>query len=120
MMERRADERYQVQFEARVTVVTDRSHSALGRGLDISNSGISVGLPFQLTPGETVEIEIADSTLYGHVIYCQPDSSLLFRTGIEVVQVVLGPTDLSGLLQRALMETLPELPGLEPTEAHSG
>lgn len=45
---------------------------------------------------------------------------MLFRTGIEVVRVLLGPTDLSGLLQRALMETLPELPGLEPTEAHFG
>jgi len=119
MMERRADERYQVQFEARVTAATDPSHSGVGRVSDISNSGISVGLPFQLAAGETVEIEIADSTLYGHVIYSQPENSL-FRTGIEAIRVVLGPTGLSSLLQRVLMETMPEIPGLEPTEAQLG
>jgi hypothetical protein len=116
-MERRSTERFQVQFEARVTAVFDRERSALARVLDISNSGVSVGLPLQLAPGEMVEIEIADSTLYGHVIYSQPDDSL-FRTGIEAIRVVLGPTDLSNLLQRILMEATPGIPGLEPTGVH--
>lgn len=118
-MERRADERHQVQFEARVTMVGDRERSAVGHVSDISNSGISVGLPFQLETGDVVQIEIADSMLSGHVIYSiysRPDDSL-FRTGIEVSQVLLGATGLSRLLQRVLMETMPEIPGLEPAEA---
>jgi hypothetical protein len=44
-------------------------------------SGISAALPFQLEAGEMVEIEIADSMLYGHVIYSRPDDAL-FRAGI--------------------------------------
>jgi hypothetical protein len=116
-MERRAHERFQVQFAVRVTAVADQGHSALGRVSDISNSGISVGLPFQLAAGDLVEIEIADSTLYGHVICSQPDN-LLFRTGIEASRVVLGTTGPSSILQKVLMENLPEIEGL-PAEAHA-
>jgi hypothetical protein len=117
-MERRVDERYQVQFEVRVTATGDRRHSAVGRVSDISKSGISVGLPFQLAADEMVEIEIADSTLYGHVIYSQPDNEL-FRTGIEASRVVLGATGLANILQRVLLENLPEIPGLEPAGVHA-
>lgn len=114
IMERRSDERYQVQFGARVTALGDRARSALGRVTNISNSGISVGLPFQLAAGEMVEIEIADSTLYGHVIYSRPDESL-FHTGIEANRVALGATGVSSVLRRILTETLPGIPGLETT-----
>jgi hypothetical protein len=117
-MERRTEERYSVQFEARVTAVGDQSHSAISRVADISNSGLSIGLPFQLAAGDMVEIEIADSTLYGNVIYSQPDS-FLFRTGIEASRVVLGATGLSSILQKILVENLPHLQGL-PAEAHFG
>jgi hypothetical protein len=117
-MERRSDERYKVQFGARVTVAGDRGQSAVGRVSNISNSGISVALPFQLAAGEMVEIEIADSTLYGHVIYSRPDDSL-FRTGIEASRVMLGATGVASVLKRVLMETLPEIPGLEPASAGS-
>jgi hypothetical protein len=119
IMERRADERHQVHFEARVTAAGDQRYSAVARVSDISNSGISVGLPFQLAAGEMVEIEIADSTLYGHVIYSQPDN-LLFRTGIEASRVVLGATGLSTILQRVLSQALPDMPGLEPVETYLG
>jgi hypothetical protein len=70
-----------------VTVAGDRGQSAVGRVSNISNSGISVALPFQLAAGEMVEIEIADSTLYGHVIYSRPDGALI-RTGIEASRVM--------------------------------
>jgi hypothetical protein len=118
-MERRTNARFEVQFEARVTVASDRSHSVFGRVSDISSSGLCVVLPFQLAAADTVEIEIADSLLLGRVIYSTPNNSL-FRTGIEATRVVLGATDLSSLLQRILSETLPEIPGLESTEAHFG
>jgi hypothetical protein len=117
-MERRADERFKVQFETRVTVLGDQRQSAFARVSDISNSGICVDLPFQLESGEIVELEMADSTLYGLVVYSIPDSSL-FRTGIEASRVLLGATNLSGILQRVLLEALPEMPGLTPLEYSS-
>jgi hypothetical protein len=78
-----------------------------------------VVLPFRLTAGDLVELELADSTLYGHVVYSHPDNSS-FRTGIEASRVLLGATNLSGILQRVLMEAVPETPGLVPFEAHFG
>jgi hypothetical protein len=118
-MERRAHERVKVQFETTVTVVGDQRHAALGRVSDISNSGISVDLPFEVAAGALVELEMADSMLYGSVIYSNPDNSS-FRTGIKASRVLLGGTDLSSILQRVLMESLPSIPGLLPSEAHFG
>jgi hypothetical protein len=115
-MERRAEHRYDVQFEARVTPIGDGSHSGVGLIADISNSGISVCLPVQMPAGDMVSVQIADSVVYGHVIYSKPDGSS-YRTGIEAVRVLLGGTDLSSLLGRILMETLPGIPGLEPSAA---
>ena len=59
-----------------------------------------------------VELEMADSTLYGQVVYSHNESQL-FRTGIEASRVLLGGTELSSILQRVLLDTLPEMPGLE-------
>jgi len=109
-MERRTEERYEVQFEANVNA---NGRSAVGRVSNISESGISVDLPFELSAGDAVELEMADSTVYGQVIYCLPDESI-FRTGIQASRVALGGTSLSSLLQQVLMENMPMIPGLEP------
>jgi hypothetical protein len=114
-MERRVEERYEVQFETKVTVLGDHGHSAFGRISDISKTGISVSLPFQLAEGDMVEMEMADSTLYGQVVYANPEYSS-FRTGIEASRVLLGTTDLSSILQKVLMEKMPLIPGLVPSE----
>jgi hypothetical protein len=116
-MERRREERFQVRFETKVTA---RGQSVLGRVSNISESGISVDLPFQLSPGDSLELEMADSTVYGHVVYSEREGEY-FRTGIDASRVSLGETSLSSLLQRVLMETLPMTPGLEPrTEVYPG
>jgi len=116
-MERRSEERYEVRFETKVTV---RGQSVLGCVSNISESGISVDLPFQLFAGDTAELEMADSTVYGQVVYSNKQSDY-FRTGIQASRVALGETSLSSLLQRVLLETLPLTPGLEPrSEAHLG
>jgi len=115
-MERRQQERYEVRFETKVTA---NGRSALGRVSNISGSGISVDLPFQLSPGEPVELEMADSTVYGHVIYANTESDH-FHTGVLASRVALGGTSLSSLLQRVLLETLPLTPGLERTEVYLG
>jgi len=77
-------------------------------------------LPFQMAAGDLVELEMADSTLYGNVIYSNPDDNSSFRTGIEASRALLGMTDLSSILQRVPMEAVPKMPGLSPSEAYAG
>jgi PilZ domain len=116
-MERRREERYEVRFETKVSV---RGQAVLGRVSNISESGISVDLPFQLSAGDMAQLELADSTIYGHVVYSDKEGDY-FRTGIHASRVALGRTSLSGLLQRVLMETLPLTPGVEPhSEVYPG
>jgi hypothetical protein len=117
-MDRRKSERVQVHFEARVTKLDDRQ-TACGRVSDLSKSGVSVTLPIQLAPGDSVQLEMADSVLAGTVAYSNPDGAE-FRTGIEVVQVLLGQSDLSHILQRTLLEAMPATPGLETVETYCG
>lgn len=114
-MQLQTDELYEVQFETKVTAM---GCSAFGHVSNISESGISVELPFKLNGGNAVELLIADSTIYGHVIDCQAATSS-FRTGIQATRVALGGTSLSSILQRVLMRALPLIPGLDPpAEAH--
>jgi hypothetical protein len=113
-MERRLHPRARVQFETRVTNLRTKE-SVLGRTCDISESGISVVQPLQLAAGDVVELEMADSTLSGRVAYSNPEGTE-FRLGIEVKSVHLGDSNLSSLLQRTLVETMPTLPGVEFAE----
>jgi hypothetical protein len=111
--------RLRIQFEARVTTLSDSAHSACGRVSEISESGISVVLPLQLATGEPVQVEMADSVLSGRVLNSNPEGSL-FSAGIAVEQVRLGTTGLSRLLRQILIETMPGMSGLEPTEVYPG
>ena len=115
-MERRLHQRNQVHFEAKVTDLTTREQACLGRVSDISKSGISVILPIRLATGDSVQL---DSILAGRVVYSNPEETL-FRIGIEVDRIHLGDSDLSDLLQRTLMDAMPGMPGLEPTETRLG
>jgi hypothetical protein len=111
-MDRRLHPRTQVHFEAKVTNRTTREQSSVGQICDISEKGISVILPVQFAPADRVELELADSLLVGRVAYANPEGSL-FRIGIEIQNVQLGNSDLSNLLQRTLMESMPSVPGVE-------
>jgi hypothetical protein len=75
---------------------------------DISKAGVCVVLPRQLAPGDLVELHMADSLLFGHVIFCNPQSGE-FRTGIEIERVLLGETDPSLVLQSLLATESPTL-----------
>jgi len=100
-MDSRLFERHAAHFHLTVTRVAPREPSMRGRVYDISKAGICAVLPRQLAPGDLVELEMADSLLFGHVIFCNPQSAE-FRTGIEVERVLLGDTDLSRILQNLL------------------
>jgi hypothetical protein len=53
-------------------------------------------------------MNIKDTVLYGFVAYSCPERSF-FRTGIEVVQVLLGTSGQSQLLKSALQEAMPNV-----------
>ena len=113
-MERRLHPRAQVQFETKVTDLQTHQ-SGLGRTCDISESGLSVMQSFGLAEGDLVQLEMADSVLTGRVAYSNPEGAE-FRVGIEVHRVQLGHSNLSNLLQKTLIETMPTLPGVEYAE----
>ncbi|HEY7336514.1 MAG TPA: hypothetical protein VH639_16600 [Bryobacteraceae bacterium] len=86
--------------------------ATLGLVSDISDAGIVLGLPLDLAADETVELEMADSVVYGRVICSVPRNSS-FQSVIEVWRVALGATELSRMLQRILLEALPDAKGLD-------
>ena len=133
-MEKRHSYRQPVAFQVRVTAMANPGLTVSGETLDISESGIGVCLPLQLTSGSLVQLEIADSVLYGFVAHSREWSSMsepsfarnkswigdsesnaapflgrLFRTGIEIVEVLIGTSGLSQLLKANFEERMPHL-----------
>jgi hypothetical protein len=111
-VDRRIHERHPADFQVRVTEIEDPDFSASGQVVDISESGIAVYLPLQFMPRSVVRLNINDSVLYGFVAHSTPERSY-FRTGIEVVQVLIGGSDLSQVLKTTLDEAMPDVQWLE-------
>jgi hypothetical protein len=136
-MDRRSYDRAPVAFHVDVTVLADPEISTSGEAIDISTSGMCISLPLRVVPGRFVRLNIADSVLYGVVVYAQewpvvrepffarnkqwiggsesngaaeadPERSQ-FRTGIEVYEVLMGTSGLSALLKATLDEKMPSL-----------
>ena len=80
--------------------------------VNISHSGVCIISSLNLPSRAVVKLEIADSVLFGKVVYSIAEEQS-FRTGIEVTQVLIGGTDLSTLLQAMLIEALPSTPGVQ-------
>ena len=68
-MEKRYGYRQPVAFQVRVTATANPGVTVSGETLDISESGIGVCLPLLLTLGSLVQLEIADSVMYGFVAH---------------------------------------------------
>jgi hypothetical protein len=111
-VDRRIDERHPSGLQVRVTELEDADFSASGQVVDISESGIGVYLPLQFMPRSVVRLNIDDTVLYGFVAHSTPERSY-FRTGIEVVQVLIGGSDLSQLLKTTLEEVMPDVEWLQ-------
>lgn len=109
-MHRRLKERYQTNLAAIVTDIASPDRVASGQIVNVSQSGICATLSRRLAAGTTVKVEVEDCKLFGHVIHC--DEEPAFRTGIEVVRVLIGESDLSRLLNAILVETMPTMPGV--------
>jgi hypothetical protein len=104
----RIHERHPTGFQVRVSEVDYPDFSASGQVVDLSEAGIGVYLPLQFMPGSAVRLNINDSVLYGFVAHSTPERSY-FRTGIEVVQVLIGGSNLSQLLKATLEEAMPDV-----------
>lgn len=109
-VDRRIHERHRADFQVQVTEVEAPDCFASGWVVEISQFGLGVYLPLQFMPGSVVRLNINDSVLYGFVTYSTPERSY-FRTGIEVVQVLIGGSDLS--LKATLEEVMPDVQWLE-------
>ena len=135
-MGKRYSYRQAFAFQVRVTAMANPGLAVSGETLDISESGIGVCLPVQLTAGSLVQLEIADSVLHGFVVHSrewapmsepsfarnkswigesdssaatEPSLGRFFRTGIEVVEVLIGTSGLSQLLKANFEERMPSL-----------
>jgi hypothetical protein len=109
-MDRRLAEQYQTNLAAIVTDIASPDRVASGQIVNVSPSGICASLSMRLAVGATVKVQIGDCKLFGHVIYC--DEEPAFRTGIEIVRVLIGESDLSRLVNAILAETMPTTPGV--------
>ncbi len=118
-MDRRLKDRNPAHFPVRVTEVQNPACSTAAQLSDISEYGVCVALPFGITPGTAVRLNMMDSVMFGFVAYSGREGPL-FRTGIEIEQVLIGGSDLSRLLRAALREAMPHKRGLEESSANAG
>jgi hypothetical protein len=109
-MDRRLDERYQTNLAATVTDIAAPDRIASGQIVNLSQSGVCAHLSRRFALGAIVKVQVGDCALFGHVTYC--DEEPAFRTGIEIVRVLIGDSDLSRLLKGILAEVMPSTPGV--------
>jgi hypothetical protein len=96
-MERRFHQRFATDLPVVVTQL-DNDLAVAGQLEDVSDSGICSLFEAALEPGAMVKLEVLGLTLYGHIVYSNPDSGA-FRTGIFVEPALLDSSNITELLQ---------------------
>ena len=109
--ERRLQERLPADFDAKVTNLSDPQHATSGPVVDFSKAGICLILPVPLAAESSVRLDIADSVLWGRVVYAHLQG-MHFRTGVIVEHVQLGASKLGLTLQSVLLDAMPATPGV--------
>jgi hypothetical protein len=115
-MDRRLDERYRTNLAATVTDIAAPDRVASGQIINVSQGGVSASLSMRLAIGAIVKVHIGDCTLFGQVTYSDEEPS--FLTGIEIVRVLIGESDLSRLVNAILAEAMPDTPGVLAVSRH--
>jgi hypothetical protein len=115
-MDRRLDERYRTNLAVTVTDIAVPDQVASGYIINVSQSGACAELSLRFAPGAIVKVQIGDCALFGHVTYCDDDPS--FRTGIEIVRVLIGESDLASLVNGILADVIPDTPGVRVTSTY--
>lgn len=115
-MDRRLDERYQTNLAVTVTDIATPNQVASGYIVNVSQSGACAELSMRFAAGAIVKVQVADCVLFGHVTFCEDAPSL--RTGIEIVRVLIGESDLAGLVNGILADVMPNTPGVRATSSY--
>ncbi len=102
-MDRRYDTRLPADLPVGVVLLNEDTN-AVGTLVDISESGICAMLPASLPAGTLVKVEILEVSLYGEIVYSQPENTS-FRTGIFVEHVLLETSNVSRIVQSYLQTT---------------
>ncbi len=99
-MDRRFNERISTHLPVRLTQLDDGMEPA-GQLQDISDSGISSLFDEPVAPGSVVKLEILGLTLYGHIVYSNPEDDA-FRTGVFVEPALLDSSNITELVKTYL------------------
>jgi PilZ domain len=100
-MDRRFNQRISADLPVRLTLL-DSEEDAVGKLLDISESGVGVLLPNAADPGGMVKMDILGTVFYGHVAHSRPEGAG-FRTGILVEPALLDSSNLLELVNTFLV-----------------
>jgi ligand-binding sensor domain-containing protein len=96
---------YQTNLAVTVTDIAAPDRIASGQIVNLSQSGACAHLSVRLAPGAIVKVQVGECALFGHVISCDEEQS--FLTDIEIVRVLIGESDLAGLVN-----AIPTAPGV--------
>lgn len=102
-MDRRFHQRFSTDLPVLLTPL-DSDLQIAGHLEDISDSGICSCFPTPLEPGGIVKLEILGLTLFGHVVYSNPESGT-FRTGVYVEPALLDSSNITELVQNYIIAT---------------
>ncbi len=103
-MERRYKERFPIDLPVFLTQL-ESGLEATGQLEDISDSGICSLFTVALASGEVVKLEILGLTLYGHIVYSNPQGDA-FRTGVFVEPALLDSSNLTELVENYISTAL--------------
>jgi hypothetical protein len=82
-MEYRRNPRFRTNQPVSVTDLESSSSPQPGQLVDFSDLGISLFVPYRLSPGTAVKVQWAGTLLLGEVIYCRP-AELGFHAGLRL------------------------------------
>ena len=102
-MDRRFHQRFNTDLPVVLTQLVSDS-KLTGQLEDISDSGICSIFPASLEPGAVVKLEILGLTLFGHIVYSNPDGGS-FRTGVFVEPALLDSSNITELVQNYITST---------------
>jgi PilZ domain len=117
--ERRLQERYPADFDAKVTNLKEPVCATSGPVVDFSRNGVCLILPVSLAADSSVRLDIAGSILWGRVVYAHLQG-MHFRTGVTIQHVQLSGSQLGLTLQSILLDVMPATPGVLASEAYLG
>jgi len=85
--DRRTEARYPAQDPAELELLSDPAEPIYGTILDVSRSGLRIGLSKRIDRGEQVKVKLHGNVIFGEVRYCRAVSGA-FHVGIRIQDLV--------------------------------